>query len=152
MSSVEGSADDSWPASPPLQDLHIEQRGDGQRVALLVGRAGGSHWSMSVEADNAAERLTFDIACRLRATPRWLGSTYQVAVPVHMLGDRLSIASGAVLRLLDDEAVRHAPMQVADDVVRLGPAGWSNSAPMPPCTIRWRYMIQAAQADTMGTR
>lgn len=149
LASVEGSGDESWPASPPLQELHIEPRGDGQCVALLVGRAGGGHWSMSIEADPAAERLTFDIACRLKGIAQWLGSTYRVMAPVHVLGDGLSIGSGAMLRLLDDAALRHAPIEVAGDVVRIGPGEPSHSADVRPRTFRWRYAIQAAPPDTM---
>src|SRR5436853_5119442 len=47
--SVEGSDADDWPASPALQQLSIETLPDGRRVALLVGMAGTSHWSLSVE-------------------------------------------------------------------------------------------------------
>ena len=57
-------ADDAWPASPPFQELRIEPRSDGRQVALLVGMAGRSHWSASVEADPQLGRFTFDVACR----------------------------------------------------------------------------------------
>ena len=151
LTSVEGSGEEPWPASPPLQDLHIESRGDERCVALLVGRAGGSHWSMSVEADPLAEWLTFDIACRLRTMPQWLGSTYQATAAARMLGGELRIAGGATLRLLDDAAVRHAPLEIAGDIVRLAPAGWSGDWPKTPSrTIRWRYAIQPAP-DTVRT-
>lgn len=144
LTSVEGSGEEPWPASPPLQELHVESRGEDRCVALLVGRAGGSHWSMSVEADPAAERLTFDIACRLRTMPQWLGSTYQSTAPVHRLGEGLSIASGVVFGLLDNAEVRHGPLEVVGDLVRIGPAGLSADSEKPPRTIRWRYAIQAA--------
>ncbi|MGH7136322.1 MAG: hypothetical protein ACREHD_11320, partial [Pirellulales bacterium] len=39
LASTEGSADDEWPPSPPLQELHVEPRTPGNEVALLVGRA-----------------------------------------------------------------------------------------------------------------
>lgn len=146
--SVEGLGDESWPASPPLQELHIEPRGGGQCVALLVGRAGGSHWSMSIEADPAAERLTFDVACRLRHVPQWLGSTYRASVPIHLAGGELSVSTGVVLRQLNDAAIQHAPLAVAGDVVRLAPAGWSGDWPeTPPRTLRWRYAIEAVAND-----
>src|ERR1044072_2775417 len=40
LESIEGSSDDAWPPSPPLQSLTIEDR-PASRVALLVGMAGG---------------------------------------------------------------------------------------------------------------
>jgi hypothetical protein len=75
--SVEGRPDDLWPASPALQELHIEERDDG-RVAFLTGMAGSSHWSASIACDPAQHRATFDIACRSKQPPAWLGSLYQI--------------------------------------------------------------------------
>jgi hypothetical protein len=77
LESVEGSADDAWPTSPPLQDVHIEQRPDGLQVALAVGRAGRSHWSLSIALDPASEAIEIDAACRTSERPGWLGSTYR---------------------------------------------------------------------------
>jgi hypothetical protein len=77
LESVEGSPDDAWPASPPLQECHVEPRPDGRTVALLVGRAGKSHWSLSVLCDPASSGLLFEVACRLAGEPPWLGSRYR---------------------------------------------------------------------------
>src|SRR5437016_1791687 len=49
LESIEGTASDDWPPSPPLQSLSIEKLSDGRSAALFVGMAGGSHWSASVE-------------------------------------------------------------------------------------------------------
>ena len=75
LKSVEGSAHDDWPASPALQDLSLEQLPDGRAVIFLVGKAGSSHWSASVEAINEPPQLIFDIACR-HGTAGELGSRY----------------------------------------------------------------------------
>lgn len=74
--SSEGAADDDWPASPPLQNLSIETLTDGRQAAFLVGMAGGSHWSASVEA--IGETIVFDIACRHGDSPGPLGSRYRL--------------------------------------------------------------------------
>lgn len=50
LSSVEGSPLDAWPASPPLQSLHFESRPGNRELALLVGMAGKSHWSVSIDS------------------------------------------------------------------------------------------------------
>src|SRR5436190_4759521 len=47
LESIEGTTADDWPSSPPLQSLSVEKLPDGRPVALLVGMAGGSHWSAS---------------------------------------------------------------------------------------------------------
>jgi hypothetical protein len=76
--SVEGKPDDLWPASPALQELHLEDRADGQ-VAFLTGMAGSSHWSASIACEPAYNRATFDFACRCKQPPTWLGSLYQIS-------------------------------------------------------------------------
>jgi hypothetical protein len=78
--SREGTDADLWPASPPLQSLSIERRTDSG-VALLVGMAGRSHWSLSVEARSGATHVEFDAACRTGGENSWLGSSYQAADP-----------------------------------------------------------------------
>jgi hypothetical protein len=77
LKSVEGTTADNWPPSPPLQSLSIETLPDGRRAALLVGMAGGSHWSASIESSQARAELIFDLACRHSKEPNWLGSKYQ---------------------------------------------------------------------------
>ncbi len=79
LASVEGTSEQGWPASPPFQSLHIEERDDGRTLALLVGMAGMSHWSASVEIDAAAGCVRFDVACRVRAAePGPLSSSYRL--------------------------------------------------------------------------
>ena len=53
-----------WPQSPPMQQLSIEMI-DGRNVALGVGCAGKSHWSLSVEPVENGFR--FDWACKTKA-------------------------------------------------------------------------------------
>jgi len=77
LESLEGTPEDDWPPSPPLQSLSIEALTDGRRAALLVGMAGGSHWSASVEASPGASALVFDLACRSARRPEKLGSSYR---------------------------------------------------------------------------
>src|SRR5262245_31734029 len=77
LESIDGRPDENWPPSPPLQSLNFQSLPDGQRAALLVGMAGGSHWSASIEPSVNGAELVFDMACR-QATPAiWLGSRYR---------------------------------------------------------------------------
>ena len=94
LDSVEGAPDELWPASPPLQEFHVETRGPGQLVALLVGRAGRSHWSLSVLCDAEREALWFEAACRIGQAPSrsgqlagWLGSRYRAGKDLHLVAD-----------------------------------------------------------------
>lgn len=76
LASLEGDAADDWPPSPPFQELSRETLPDGRTVLFLVGRAGTSHWSASIEAEHAPPALVFDIACRHTQRPQQLGSAY----------------------------------------------------------------------------
>ncbi len=84
--SVEGSQDEAWPASPVLQEFHWEPRAGGQSVALLVGRAGRSHWSLSVLCDPARETCLFEAACRVSHEPERLGSSYAYGAEAEATG------------------------------------------------------------------
>lgn len=75
LESLEGTPADDWPPSPPLQSLHRETLPEGRAALLLVGAAGRSHWSASVEVRNAG--LSFDIACRYSDAGTWLGCRYR---------------------------------------------------------------------------
>jgi hypothetical protein len=71
LEAVPGEPGEPWPPSPPLQQLSLQEGGDGQAVLLLVGMAGRSHWSMSVEP-LAGRGWLFDVACRYQQVPAWL--------------------------------------------------------------------------------
>jgi hypothetical protein len=125
LESLEGSSDDDWPQSPALQDLHIERRGSGP-VALLVGKSGTSHWSVSVEALAGETALRFDVACRLHRSPRWLGSTYRVIAGQVPPLDIVALPGEAICELEPPTQWRVRPAEVASAY---------------PATIRWRYSI-----------
>jgi hypothetical protein len=126
LESVEGAPDDLWPPSPPLQSLHIESRPDGP-VALLVGMAGKSHWSASVEA-KGADGLVFDLACRTNENTTRLGSSYL---------------------LLQGEANRCIMLCAGSNetTVRMRTSGEWNVSPLEaerwPTTARWSYSVRA---------
>lgn len=125
LESIEGTPDDDWPPSPALQELHLEERPDGRRLALLVGMAGTSHWSLSVELDPVQRRALFDVACRVKRPPGKLGSAYRqltgAVTPTN-------IASAS-------EASQLAHRRIEADVDRIA----------VPATVRWRYAISAAE-------
>ncbi len=136
LESVEGDGEHPWPASPPLQELHIERQADGRQVALLVGRAGRSHWSLSVEPFE--NRLVFDAACRLSGNAEWLGSSYRAAVNVDVAGGLVTLAGGN-LRMVSAE-VDGASLNADADIVQIHAA----CAAPGPRTARWRYMIESS--------
>jgi hypothetical protein len=79
--SIEGDAEDSWPSSPPLQQLSLEDI-KGSSVILGVGAAGQGHWSISVEIDSQSDgtdAIKFELACWSKQQPPFLGSSYRLA-------------------------------------------------------------------------
>jgi hypothetical protein len=143
LESIEGAPDEEWPASPPLQSLHLEERPDGRTLALLVGMAGRSHWSVSLDVNRAAAEVICDVACRAHAEPVRLGSSYRTidADLLPIKHDTLHLASGSC-RL----EVRSVFADGQDCRLELPQAGWltfrSESKPGTlPRTVRWRYTL-----------
>lgn len=141
LDSMEGMSNNIWPDSPPLQECHLEGRSDGRIVALLVGRAGTSHWSLSVLCDPAAGSLLFEVACRLRGEPEWLGSRYAASRP--RPGD------------VSSEIVLEVPASGDSWGLPAYPAGSRNlptriSVPAPQSagsaarTVQWSYFVRPA--------
>lgn len=137
LESCEGSAEDCWPASPPVQELEIapaapasrDAKQDAPQVVWLIGRAGASHWSTSVET-HADGSITFDVACRLREAPAWLGSRYRVLASAASSHLELEALEGCQL-LTEQNDHANAAISFAAD---LSTEGF-------PHTVRWRYRL-----------
>jgi hypothetical protein len=129
LESVEGSTNEDWPPGPPLQSLHIERRGAGH-VALLVGKAGISHWSASIEPIGSRSAIQFDIACRIQRPPGRLGSIYRLA----RSSDQPIVQVAALPQDAICQFVEHQEMSSW----HIRPLATSSEH---PCTIRWRYTI-----------
>jgi hypothetical protein len=145
LRSVEGAASEAWPASPPLQSLHVEEQ-RGRQVALLVGMAGKCHWSAAVELDHEHSRLHWDVACRIRAGElAWLGSRYQSEARLELVeSGAISIAcpTGKLAVRLERETARAATLAVHDHGLQINAV--SNIARVGgAATIRWSYVIEA---------
>lgn len=136
---------DVWPPSPPLQQLSLETNGRGQQVALLLGMAGRSHWSLSVEPEAASSPsagFTFDVACRPAGVPGFLGSGYRTLGLVHRLApSSLTIVFQATELLLEGLAVA----DFAAPQVEVAPDGgvlvMSPRLEVPESTMRWKYRV-----------
>jgi len=147
LASLEGTDDDDWPPSPPLQNLTIEDRRDGHRVALLVGMAGTSHWSVSIEPAAAADEMGFivDVACRVKTQPRNLGSVYRaMAVPAQVDSTRAIVGGLVGVDAQPTESV----LKIAESDIVVRP---SHVASESPITVRWQYRIFRVFADKSGT-
>ncbi len=157
LRSVESAADVAWPDSPPLQELHIEDRG-GKPVALLVGRAGKSHWSASFgceSADSGEESLVIDIACRVSTPPVLLGSTYAFAAGVSWLGKTLHggddyARSQAITLIARETANWQFAVDAPSSLGALASADHFRVLPQMdsqkmPSTFRWRFTVACLQ-------
>ncbi len=139
LASHEGTESDEWPPSPPLQSLSIEDRG-GRTVALLVGMAGRSHWSVSVESDiGEPPSLVFDVACRASESSEQLGSRYR------LMSEQTAPSQSHVVEIhpsLRAEAVRvdadAASVQLSEYALAITPATYHTCG---ATTIRWKYRL-----------
>ncbi|MFO0906335.1 MAG: hypothetical protein U0939_25240 [Pirellulales bacterium] len=148
--SREGSAADAWPPSPPLQQLHIEERVDLGAVGLLVGMAGRGHWSLSLEPLAGRTALRWDAACRFPIAPDFLGSTWRLAHdcgPIRLLNASQAEweAAGGLLRATVERIDDSAPPSTLtiDESNRefqvVAPPIESASV---PATARWRFVLE----------
>ena len=145
LESVEGTDEDCWPPSPALQDLSVEQRTQSRQVGLMVGMAGNSHWSMSIENDNAQRSLLFDVACRVADEEAGsLGTTYRSSVPVKIVDPVQKIAelsiAGRTCKIKIESTGRGEldELEIDGNLIKITPTE------MPPCwpaTVRWKYRL-----------
>lgn len=124
LESLEGTAHDAWPPSPPLQSLAIETRPDGHSVALLLGMAGNAHWSASIEAAADKAALIFDIACRHSTDAGALGGRYRRLADSK---DLISIRADSAIISQNERTLEFQPIAASTS------AG----------TTRWRYEISS---------
>jgi hypothetical protein len=81
LESIEGSQEEPWPTSPPMQQVVEECFTPSKAPVLLgVGLSGNGHWSMAVETPDS-DRLKFDVACKNSKNAVWLGSQYRICEP-----------------------------------------------------------------------
>ena len=76
LRSLEGDASEAWPPSGPLQEVVPEAANDKPFLAG-VGRGGKSHWSIIATTTDEAG-IEFDMACRVKVDPDFVGSTYEL--------------------------------------------------------------------------
>lgn len=145
LESVEGTSEEDWPVSPPLQFVSIETRPKKPPVALLMGMAGGSHWSASIEQEFVEQTLRFDVACRAKGQPQELGSRYRIAsrVSVVQASDNLiEFTAGGLTFLLTGEAAKDAPRPALQQIDQDLRVHFGETASEEPRTYRWIYRLQ----------
>lgn len=152
LASREGDPDEPWPASPPFQEVHVEQH-NGQQVALLVGRAGKCHWSGSVEIDAGASAVHFDIACRLKGAaarraengdllPAARSAYQSLMTPTCDGQGTICLANARASLAITSIAVKDQTPPATLAVAESGFQIWvPPSMETQPSTIRWRYTI-----------
>lgn len=135
--SLEGPEQHEWPVSPPFQELQVQRSPSGVHAALLVGRAGRSHWSASIELVEAADLVRFDVAGRIHEQPSWLGSCYTLNQAWKLVGGALLL--GGEARLVADSLEVQEPQSPGTPaILRLA----ASPAPPPyPQTVRWKYSL-----------
>ena len=153
LHSIEGDAQDAWPASPPLQSVSVEKVAEYRPAALLVGMAGQSHWSASIEAVRGRAALVFDVACRLGGLPGDLSSRYSVEagqivsgpgdkqreyVEIHTDGPPVRIYRESV----PEGEVKLRLPEPGELVIRPGVI-----TAKPNATVRWKYRLEVAETS-----
>ncbi len=142
LTSSEGTSGCTWPASPPLQQIHLQSFGDGREVVFGVGMSGRGHWSASFTLVPDLRCWIVELACRSTAKPENLSSTYQ-------LPSGWAAASGGSWELPVGEVVaRLEPIQPTtlatrdDQLLRLQPASIADAT---PSTTQWAFRLRVSE-------
>ncbi len=140
LESLEGSPEEPWPTSPPWQSVHIESRDSGQ-VALLMGMAGGSHWSASIESslDGA---LIFDIACRVSGEAGDLGSAYKTAPGIRFDPLKAQLVGASGTCAIEFDSPQNGPSNLEPQGAEQFRIKVATPQIRSPATIRWRYSLR----------
>ncbi len=136
FTSIEGDSADDWPPSPAFQHVHLQSFAPHGPTALLVGKAGSSHWSAAIEADREAATLRFDIACRVGGEPRFLGSRYTTATDAHTADSVWPHFESMALNDGFDRSLTSDEEQLSIRILNLSETR--------PRTIRWKYVVAIA--------
>jgi hypothetical protein len=152
LRSIEGTGIDEWPPSPALQSCSLQEIHPGQTTAFLVGMAGKSHWSASLEPVAGQGEFIFDIACRVQGSPAWIGSTYELpkgefdGSALFFPGNAQAALScpGARLWILPEIAgaggISRCEPLTENRLQILGPI--EPVSPHRTSTLRWRYRLR----------
>ena len=156
LASLEGSRDDAWPESPPLQSLTAQEQPGGRRTILLVGMAGRNHWSLGAQteggkASSGAPAIVIDVACRLNSPDGQLASCYRSMTPavVERAGQIAHWdASGrrCQIEILAAGDVPAAVQATHDGLSIVAPA----TAEPTPTTVRWKYRVVLVDPSDKG--
>ena len=148
LHSVEGTGHDEWPPSPALQSCSLQEIRPGQTAAFLVGMAGQSHWSASIEAVPHEGAFVFDFACRVHQAPQWLGTTYELSFSPPYELVRFKVTSDGI-----DIQIYGLFQGILEDFTNFsGKLLQLPCAQRPaklPATLRWRYRIYLAEPSML---
>jgi hypothetical protein len=148
LRSIEGTSADEWPPSPALQSCSLQEIRPGERAAFLVGMAGKSHWSASMEALPNEGALVFDFACRVHQTPQWLGTSYAIPLlSLHVVTHFEQLKAGIAIHLASPaDGARGADFAHRSEQSLRFACSEATSEKFP-ATLRWRYRIYLAEPD-----
>lgn len=142
LESVEGTEQEPWPPSPPMQQMVEESFAPGASPVLLgVGLSGNGHWSTAIETQH--ERLLkFDIACKNSKSASSFGSEYRVMAqaeqdkPSGMIAMQLETTLGAV-KIELSASMGQIYFCAEKQTIRISP----HSDPESMKTHRWCYEV-----------
>jgi hypothetical protein len=121
---------------------------------LLVGAAGSTHWAMTVSVRDVIIRqqpldfqpeLFFEVACRLKDAPTWLGSSYlarggQVALCDQLRMARVPVKPPSCEIVTQDAALKLETSTDAFPIICC--EADISEFESPPGTIRWQYAVR----------
>jgi len=153
LTSCENDSATHWPESPALQELEPSAEATGITVGqccFLMGATSSAHWSVCATSQNReqAPGITFDVACRIKEPPQWLGSSYcleegrlqQLDASTAKLSTGIGDFRIVALPLTDDSAIALCELHTTGNQLKFRCN--ANSKAQHPATHRWQYCVE----------
>jgi hypothetical protein len=153
LTSCEDDSATHWPESPALQELEPSAEATEKTVGdccFLMGATSSAHWSVSATAQNReqAPGITFDVACRVKEPPQWLGSSYRLGEGrlQQLDGSTAKVSTDlgefriVALPLTDDSTIPSCELHIDGNQLKFRCN--TNSGAQLPSTHRWQYRVE----------
>ena len=137
LSSIESTADAIWPASPPLQQVHLQSFDDGREVVFGLGMSGRGHWSASFTMVPELKGWIVEFACRSPLLPERLGCVYSRGSDWKETNHVFHCNVGETNYML--EAIAPTTLAALRDELHLAPATLPTAT---PATTQWAYRLK----------
>lgn len=148
LTSLEGTTEQAWPASPAFQDLHSEMIHSECYEIQLLGQAGKNHYSGAIRCDALRNLIDFDLAVRIQtpvSSPLTMSTYQRSKLPSLNSESHWDIKPESLTGCPSLICEIANPADTSDNQIRLIFEDLKGlKFERQRCTIRWKYQLVLA--------